>query len=337
MFSKTFIGSLLFSLDNVLKRRGLDSRQLFEEAGLMLDGEFNASSRIPVYKVKAALQLASKKTKDSCVGLEVGGMIQPTAFHALGFSAVASVTLKDAMDKIRRFHSMLTDASIVEVKEDETQYKLVVTLLRNQNGEPLLSDESVDAFMAALVKIFREMLNHDFSPVWVALCRDSVEPERYTHFFNAPVRFSSVENAICFDKPILNRRLSTGNQEVARINEQFIVEYLKKFDKEDTCTQVYLKIMEMIPRGEPTKQLVADSLGMSVRTLEYRLETQKSSYKIILNEARKELALQYLNDTTMSITEVAYMVGYANPSNFNRAFKRWTGLSPICFRKAQES
>ena len=104
MLTKTLLGSLIFSLEKVLQRNGRDSAELFEEAGLYPDGNFDSSSRIPASRLRSILTLAAEKTEDPCFGLEVGRMAQPMAFHALGYSVMASSTLKETTEKIMRLH-----------------------------------------------------------------------------------------------------------------------------------------------------------------------------------------------------------------------------------------
>ncbi len=94
-------------------------------------------------------------------------------------------------------------------------------------------------------------------------------------------------------------------------------------------------VIERLPVGIPSQEMVADSLYMSVRNLQRKLQVEGNSYKQILDDVRQQLAEQYLKEKQRSIGEITYMLGFTEPSNFTRAFKRWTGLSPQVYQKSQ--
>ena len=98
--------------------------------------------------------------------------------------------------------------------------------------------------------------------------------------------------------------------------------------------QVRSKLVELLPSGECSKEDVAKELYMSVRTLHNKLERLGSSYQQVLDETRRELAEQYMQQRQRSISEVAYLQGFSDCSNFSRAFKRCTGESPSQFRSS---
>ena len=97
--------------------------------------------------------------------------------------------------------------------------------------------------------------------------------------------------------------------------------------KGDLVMQVRAKLVEMLPSGECSKEDVAKELYMSVRTLHNKLEKLGKSYQLVLDETREELAGQYMQQQHRSISEIAYLLGFSDCSNFSRAFKRWTGLN----------
>jgi AraC-like DNA-binding protein len=76
---------------------------------------------------------------------------------------------------------------------------------------------------------------------------------------------------------------------------------------------------------------------MTVRTLQRRLRAEKTGYKQILDDVRRELAVDYVSEPDLSIKEITYMLGFSEPSNFTRAFKRWTGTSPNAYRAVPDA
>jgi AraC-like DNA-binding protein len=87
-----------------------------------------------------------------------------------------------------------------------------------------------------------------------------------------------------------------------------------------------------VPQGEPRREVVAQTLHLSQRTLQRRLQEEGTSYQQLLDDTRRELAEQYLGQVDLTLLEVAYLLGFADPSNFFRAFRRWFGETPGEYR-----
>ena len=121
---------------------------------------------------------------------------------------------------------------------------------------------------------------------------------------------------------------STAPPELARLNDQTVIDYRARYGRNKLATQVPAKIIEGLADGRPGQGDIAATLNTSLR----RLRSEDTSFKDLLHETRQELALQYIRDSSRRIGETAYIPGFSEPSNFTRAFKRWTGISPGAFR-----
>ena len=93
------------------------------------------------------------------------------------------------------------------------------------------------------------------------------------------------------------------------------------------------EVEKLLPRGKAQKQIVAKALAMSTRTLARRLAVQDTTYEEVVDQLRCGLALQYLKDPGMSLSQIAWQLGYEQSTSFNHAFRRWTGRSPSEVRK----
>jgi AraC-like DNA-binding protein len=103
-----------------------------------------------------------------------------------------------------------------------------------------------------------------------------------------------------------------------------------------TRARVEKLLLEVLPKGETTISNVAEVLAMSTRSLERRLNEEGASYKGVLDELRRELAMQYLNDKTLGVGQIAWLLGYSEVSSFNHAFRRWTSTNPRAVRNNLE-
>ena len=120
---------------------------------------------------------------------------------------------------------------------------------------------------------------------------------------------------------------------MAQLNDHIVVRYLASIDQKDIVNRVRSAILEQLGEGGVTESCAAKSLHMSSRNLTRKLVAEGTSFKNLLLEIRTELANQYINDATLTLTEISYMLGFSEVSSFSRAYRRWTGQSPSAARK----
>lgn len=96
--------------------------------------------------------------------------------------------------------------------------------------------------------------------------------------------------------------------------------------------KVRAAIEAQLPDGEPSAERIAQALHLSLRSLQRHLADEGCRFDALLNECRQNLALQHLRDPQCSLAEISHLLGFADTSSFNRAFKRWTGVTPGQFR-----
>jgi AraC-like DNA-binding protein len=110
-----------------------------------------------------------------------------------------------------------------------------------------------------------------------------------------------------------------------------LVRYLARLERSRVSARVQRALLEALPDGAPSKPAIARSLGMSARNLQRHLAAEGTSFKEVLSQARIGLARQYVAERRLSVTEIAFILGFADTSTFSRAFKRWTGKSPRAY------
>jgi AraC-like DNA-binding protein len=324
----TVIGSWAVAIARALGAYGCDSQGIFTEAGIDLNATSDPDVRFPINNLNQVWKLAVKETEDPSFGLTVAEFILPTTFHAMGYSMWASSTLRSAFLRLVRYYRLVADAVEFTLEETDADLRLVGCVLY-----PGLAHEAQDAGTACIIRICRVLYKPDFRPVSIALTRpEPKNSEKFHRFFNAPVDFSAPAITLVFRKEDLDAPLPGGNPELAQYSDQVAAECLARLDKDRIVTQVYAKLIEQLPSGEPTEEKVAQALHMSLRSLQRRLSEEATSYRGILDRTREELASEYLKQRHLSLGEIAFMLGFSDSSNFSRAFKRWTGLAPSNYR-----
>jgi AraC-like DNA-binding protein len=328
----TTISSWALLVAKALEAGGHDSHAVFHRAGLDPAKLDNPDARYPVEGMGRLWRLAVQVSADPYFGLKAANYWHPTTLNALGYSWMASDSLRDAMTRMTRYGRLASTAANMSLEDLGDQFAFRINARVDPENVP---GEAVDAALATLVRMCRVSYGEDFHPLRVVTQRPEFDdPTPYLDFFRAPVEFSGGENLLYFSKSELEAHLPTANPRLARINDQVIAEYLAQFDKRSTATRVRAKLIELLSAGAVTQHDVANSLHMSLRTLQRKLSDENTSYKDLLVETRRELANQYLREACLSVSEVTYLLGFSEPSNFARAFKRWTGHTPSEFRAA---
>lgn len=319
-------------LADAIGHYGLDFRQIVIEAGIDLNKNYKPNDRLPADKLQKIWRLAVAQTGDPCFGLTYARFIQPAALHGLGLAWLASDTLKDGLNRLVRYQRVISTALNMQLEECADTYKLILhTTAFSTQPVPA----SIDAALAAFFRMCQITAGPDISPLEVKVGHmDYGCSDRFEQFFGTPVEFGTDEICIRFDKASLEKQLSTAHPELARVNDQMVIDYLKHFDRSDITTQVRAQIIDQLPNGMPQQERVALMLNLSLRNLQRKLQLEGTSYKQIMDETRKELAIQYLKGTERSIIEISFLMGFSESSNFSRAFRRWTGVPPQYYRQA---
>jgi AraC-like DNA-binding protein len=326
----TALTSWAKAIRKALQAAGVDSARLFAEAGLDLTALDDPNARYSVDATTRLWRLAVTATGDEAFGLTVARHVNQTTFHALGYSLIASTTLRDAFERMLRYFRLVTDAANLAFGRDGGYYRFAIDT-PTPGVQP--APEAIDAFALLVVRLCRGLHRREFSPVEVSLRR--TRPYNLGAFeraFRAPLNFGAGQNALWFASDVFEQKLDGANPELARHNDEIVVRYLAQMQKKNLRARVHASLIEQLPLGEPSEEKVAEALCMSQRNLQRKLAQEGTSYSELLNHTRRDLALSYIRDPGYSIGEITYLLGFSDASSFSRAFKRWTGLSPSAYR-----
>jgi len=329
----TTISSWVLLIAETLKSYGVDYRKLFRKLDMEPAHLADCNARFDFMSVTKLWDMALEETQDPCFGLVTVNHWHPTSMHALGYSWLASPNLMEAFDRLERYIRIVNNAVEVKViSEGNNTTKLSVgTSLSNHQGSPA----AYDAALAVLTHMCRLNYGRDLDPVRIRTPRPKPSAncqDRLNAFFRAPIEYETDEIAIYFETAVLEKHLPASNIELARANDKVIDEYLSHLDGASVGIRVKASITELLPSGSVTEERIASLLNLSVRSMQRRLKEEETSFKALLNLTRQELAEQYIDNSRLSINEITYLLGFSDPANFSRAFKRWHGVSPSQYR-----
>ncbi len=321
------------AIANCLEQLDVPPRPLFEQAGLDFAQLTNIDARYPVSGMTRLWRAAADSTGLPDIGLRVAEHLQPGALHALGSAVLASESLADTFQRLDRYSRMVSNAGRWEV--DETADPVQATLEVVEQGV-IVADEAVDAFMGAAVRIGRLMSAGQHSIVAVGLHRRApANTETYQRFFGCPIHFDQQGNCLSMDARLWTAKLRGANPAVAQATERLVEDYLARMDRDRIGFAVRSQLIRKLPSGEPNLSQIAHALNMSNRSLQRKLGAEGLSFSALLDETRKEMAQAYLARPGHRLSEVAFLLGFADQSNFNRAFRRWMDTSPGEYRAAR--
>ena len=314
----------------LLEDYGHDAESIFLEMGIDREMILKPGARITHARADSLWSKVNELIDDPCFGLHGAKFWHPSQFNALGHAWLVSGTLREALNRsVRYAHIIATDR---KNRLEDTAKGLTFTLSLSLKVPALM-----DLAMSILMSACRLNYGPDLNPVEVNFIHSKPAcAEEYYSFFKAPVNFSADNDCITLPADAVDRRLPVGNPQLAKMCDQYIIRYLAELDKNNIVQRVKGAIIEMLPSGGVSDEKVAQNLNMSTRSLQRKLQDAHTTFGALLDDVRQELAEHYIHDSTVSLTEIAFVLGYSEYSSFWRAYKRWTQTSPSAIRKLEQ-
>jgi AraC-like DNA-binding protein len=319
-----------------LRRRRLAVDGLLKEVGLQKADLSSPENRLPQAAVLNLIERAADLTGDPSYGLRLGASRDPRDRGLLGFVALNSPTLMDAMTNMQRFYKIVREGGEFEIDRKGAQ-----VALRFRVADPALRGlrHNSEFLAATIVRGCRDLTCRSIFPIRAEFIHDqpsgSVE---YAKFLGCPVKFGSDWDAVIYGEETTRLPVKDADTKLLELLEATCQSLLGPAPKErDLVREVQQLIIERLPTGSASIDSIAKELSMSSKTLERRLAEQGRSFSALLDRTRFNAVTHYLEETDMRLTQVAYLAGYTEPAALVRAFKRWTGETPSKFRERPRS
>lgn len=325
----TTIAGYSLAIAKALDYYGVDSGRIFRAAGVPQAVSNDPLVRLPVATLTRLYRMCVDVTHDPYFGLTVAKFIHISNLHAFGYALASSSNLMDFCRRMQRYFRLVSQTVVTTLTESGDEVSLSFKLLVE------VSAETEDALLGFIVLSMRQLQNPAFNPLRVQV-HHAMPPQGgapYEKLFRAPVAFDQPDVTLVFKAADLMQPLIGSCPELAQFNDNIATSYLARLDKQDVVANVRQKIVEFLPNGDCTRDKVAQALCMSPTNLHLKLSQRDTSFHDLLDDTRKELARSYMQQSSRAITEIAFTLGFTDTSNFTRAFKRWTGVSPTAFRQ----
>ncbi len=306
--------------------------RIFGDAGIMQEELDSPVSEINLSQYCKMFETAAAQTHNDNIGLQFGRHFQPQQLGMLGYSAISSPTLAAGLRNMETFFPAHQEQTSFGLIQDDgilwLSYRILDPRIRNRRQDAELS-------LGMFCNVFRAALGDDWAPLEVRF--EHAAPENaheHETAFNAPVVFNRRTNAIAFRRSDLDAKMPGHDPYLFSMVKAFMESRCKTSDDPvDFATVVRNEIKMQLGSSIPSLCEIASILGMPSLSFQKRLRKHGLSYNDILRAARHELALHYMDDPSMPLTEIAFNLGYSELSAFSRAFRNWTGMSPQRYRR----
>lgn len=319
---------LLRGMLEAAKRRNIDVKTALADLDIEESSLVEADRRLPRSTLFALWAAFASETGDDALGIHLGESTQTGDYAVLDYAMRNSPTLGDAYRQAARYSHVLHDGVDIVVVIDGATARL-------RYQEPAGSPRQLAEWAVTLwLVVGRQITGTHWRPTQVSFQHS--EPEDTTEhrrLFDAPLTFKAPCNELAFDAALLEKPVVAADPALFEVLSAFADQLLKKVPRaESVVDRARQVVAELLRSGDATLDTVAKRLGMARRTLQRKLKAESYSFQALLDEVRCALAKRYLEDRTIAVEETAFLVGFSEPSAFNRAFKRWTGATPSDFR-----
>jgi len=308
---------------------------VLEAAGLDAASLVGAEARVPEAANNKVWELLAEGSKDPDFGLHFAERMTVDAFDVVGHVLARSRTFGEGLRRVVEYSRILHDAGRVELELHDRH----VVVFPGCRGLTNPFPRHIAEFSAASVLVLGRMTTgKELKATAVRFKhRAPTRASEHLRIFGTKPEFGAPETEVHLDRSVLDVPVLEAQPNLATYLDAYARDVLSKLPAEDDLvSQLERAIASAMSRGVPDIDAIALQLGTSTRTLQRRLAEAETGFQECVDTVRKRYAERYLAEDRLAITEVAFLVGFSEPSNFHRAFRRWTGSTPAAYRAARQ-
>jgi AraC-like DNA-binding protein len=310
---------------------GLDVERIVSECKISPTLLKDRTARFPHAAQAQFWRVLEELSGDPLIGLHLADVVPVYRGQVLEYLFLSSANFGEGLRRAQNYQRLVTDAMQFELCVGESLSRLVLSFVGED--EPSLRHRN-ECFARFLIRYFQAVTDGAFVATEVNLTHAAAgDLQDYAKSFGCPVNFSQDEQNLVFASDILATPSIHAEPDLLKLHEKVASKQLERLSKQDVVADVKRVIAEMLELGQPSLEIVAERLSMNERVLRSRLTDAGTSFNQVLADYRCILAKRLLSRTEESIADVVYLTGFSEPSTFYRAFKRWTGLTPVEYRQ----
>lgn len=315
----------------LVKESGLDPVPLLERAEIPANALEDPDYILTPSQELAFMELSLQKMNQPDVGLRCGPRYHLAFYGMLGLAAMTSANLVEAFRVV--FKNILMTWSYMH------------WTMRTEDGQAIISLERqrdlggcyqymIDRGLAASYTIACDALGSRLPLVEVNVSQ--LKPgyaESYSELFQCPINFAAPTNDLRFEERYLYEPLQQTETESTRIFAAQCERICASLAEGGGFAEVIRQHLLQLPNQMASLEIIADRLHTTPRTIQRKLATENTRYLELVESVRRNLAIEYLKSTSLTVEDIALRLGYSDAPTFSHAFKRWTGASPGSLRQ----
>ncbi|MFP5429408.1 MAG: AraC family transcriptional regulator [Gammaproteobacteria bacterium] len=319
---------------------GLSRDKVLAEAGIQPEQLLDNNGRLPGDVLQKLLNYVLPRCGNPLFGLQTSQFIQPGSYSVMGYIAMTSNTLAEAVSRMPQYEKLVGDMGTSTVAFEPGA---IVVSWHCRFQEPLVRRHIIENVLASWTTYSRWMADApDLSPLAVRFEHDPPADrsllKHFQHIFRCPVYFNQPMSAIVISPQLFEHPLRQPDVNLRETLEQHAQATLAALkEKYSLSDQVRSLLRATLADASPRKEFVAEQMGMNVRTLHRKLAEENQSYQQILDDLRSELARKYLLQSALSVEDIARKLGFTESRSFIRYFKGYTGMTPGEFRQSRQA
>lgn len=320
---------LAVQLLDLLEEEGLSRAHVLAGTGirpLVLERE---NTVIPYRQMVSLVRRALSLSNTAALGLCAGSRENVSSWGLLGYTIMSCSTYREAFFTGLEFYRAAS--GMLALSAHEEGGRLCLRMDAPADLEDILPF-CVEEMAGGIVTVLGDIIGERFQPLELQACyADPGCARLYRKVLRCPTRFNQPHNALWIARPD-NTPLPSANPVSARMCRRLVEEMLDRHSPEENLVREVRRVLMRSPGLIPGMETVAAELGISSRGLRRQLQAFGTSFRAELDDVRRQLALDYLRDSSMNLEQIASLLGYTEVTNFRRAFKGWTGRPPTWFR-----
>ena len=327
--------NVILPLLEYLENEGFDLRALLDRVGIPESALEDTRTRLPKQIFQALWQAASEATGDPAIALRVSTMVKPNRLGIIGYLASASESRRNAFELVKGLTPLLWE----DVECDLESGSEVAFIRCSTGSDPQASRFTMEYAIGLTVTMSRVLGGGHSDPLEARFSYSApAYADEYERILRLPIRFDAGEDGVLLPISMMDSSNPSADAALRQLLERYAADQLAKIPTGARFSRrIRACILSMLPLGGLTSDTVAARFSISNRTLRRRLQKEATSYQEILDDVRAELARHYLTKEKREIDEVAFLLGFSDPSAFTKAFRRWTGQTPADFARANSS
>lgn len=318
------------------KQEGVDVGPLLHRSGLSAHAIKGRDTPVGVRNQIRFAELVADAIGDKILGFQLAYAYDLREIGLLYYVAASAETLWESLLRLTRYSALVSEGFIVTVKK-----RNVLRVQFQYVGVARHTDmHQIEFGMASVIRICRRLTNRDLRPIHVRMMHPRTEHQReIAKLVDADIETGANADEIEFPVEVCEFPIVSADPYLSRLCVQCCEETLHRRETKGSSVKVRVEnaIAAILPHSKIRIDIVAERLGMSSKTLARRLASEGCSFAKTLSDLRSALAHRYLADRSLTISKIAWLLGYAEIGAFTRAFQRWTGMTPSAARAGQQT